>query len=147
MAWRSHGRVRVSSRSPRAAGICDRCGLPYNHYKLRWQYDWAGVRLQNLQILVCETCEDVPQPQLRAKILSADPLPIWNARPEPFTVTGFSYDESNIMCMPASVGGSFNSDFSDDFLGLALPPPGSNIDGPQMSQPDGTVLLMPDNPS
>lgn len=97
MAWRPHGRVRVNARDPRAAAICDRCGLPYNHYKLRWQWQWAGERLQNLRILVCQRCEDIPQEQLRARILSPDPLPIYNARPEPFTFTGISYQESNII--------------------------------------------------
>lgn len=104
----------------------------FTHRTLRWQWDFAGTRLQNLRILVCDTgCEDVPQDQLRAKVISPDPLPIFNARPEPFTVTGFSYDESNIVVMPPP--------------SIAL---GANQDGPQMLMPDGlTVMLMPDNPT
>lgn len=123
---RPHGHVRVNSRSPRAAGICDRCGFPYQHNTLRWQWDFAGLRLQNLKILVCSRCYDTPNRQIGAKPVSPDPLPILNARPEPFTATGFSYDESNIMEQPFSLG----------------------LDGVQLLMPDGvTVLLMPTNPT
>ena len=90
------------------------------------------MRLQNQRILVCAECEDVPQDQLRAKMVSPDPLPIFNARPEPFTVTGFGYDESNVMEQPMLYGLPF----------------GTPADGAQMLMPDGaTVMLMPDNPT
>jgi hypothetical protein len=79
---RPHGRARVDSRNPQAFGICDRCGFLYNHTNLSWQFDWAGVNLINKRILVCETCNDTPQEQLRAIILPADPTPIINARVE-----------------------------------------------------------------
>lgn len=126
MAWRPHGHVRVNSRSPRAAGRCDRCGFLYNLSTLQWQYEYAGLRLQNLRILVCDECLDIPQRQLGAKPISPDPIPIPNARPEPFTLTGFSYDESNIMAQPFLIG----------------------LDGVHLQMPDGvTVMLMPDNPS
>jgi hypothetical protein len=74
------GRARVSARNPRAAGICDRCGFVYNHINLQWQFDWAGASLINKRILVCDTCNDVPQSQLRAIVVPADPTPILNAR-------------------------------------------------------------------
>ncbi len=132
MAWRPHGHAAVSARSPRASAICDRCSRLTNHYKLRWQYEWRGERLQNIRILVCDHCYDEPQEQLRARILAPDPTPIANARPEPFTTTGFSYDESNIMTEPPISGLPF----------------GTANDGPQMLAPDGsTAMLMPDNPS
>jgi hypothetical protein len=102
MAWRPHGHVRVSSRSPRAAAICDRCGRPFNHNDLTWQYGYAGTRLQNLRILVCDTgCLDIPNRQIGAKIIPPDPLPIPNARPEPFTFTGFRKIEwRGLLSMP-----------------------------------------------
>jgi hypothetical protein len=78
------GRARTDSRNPRAFGVCDRCALWYNHYELRWQYDWAGASLINKRILVCETCYDEPQNQLRAIIIPADPVPIINPRVEPY---------------------------------------------------------------
>lgn len=74
------GRARVSARNPRAAAICDRCGFVYNHVNLSWQYDWAGASLINKRILVCDTCNDVPQQQLRAIVVPADPVPIQNPR-------------------------------------------------------------------
>ena len=105
---RPHGHVRVNARSPRAAGICDKCGRATNHHTLRWQFDWRGERLQNLRILVCAHCEDEPQEQLRARILSPDPLPIFNARPEPFTTTGFNLvGESNVITTAADLGNLF----------------------------------------
>lgn len=77
---RPHGRAHVSSRNPRAFGICDRCGFLYNHNRLQWQYDWAGASLINKRILICDTCNDVPQTQLRAIVVPADPVPIQNPR-------------------------------------------------------------------
>jgi hypothetical protein len=77
---RPHGRAKVSSRNPNAFGICDRCGFLYNHNRLTWQFDWAGAGLINKRILVCDTCTDTPQQQLRAIILPADPTPILNPR-------------------------------------------------------------------
>jgi hypothetical protein len=52
---------------------------------LVWQYDWRGTSLQNLWIRVCKrTCLDTPQSQLRAITLPADPVPVWQPRPENF---------------------------------------------------------------
>lgn len=78
------GRAKTSSRNPQAFAICDRCALWYNHYQLKWQYDWAGAALINKRILVCDTCYDKPQEQLRAIVVPADPVPIVNPRVEPY---------------------------------------------------------------
>ena len=78
------GRARISARSPRAAGVCDRCGFVYTHANLRWQYDWLGSTLQNTRILVCRHCEDKPQEQLRAITIPADPVPIMNPRTQDY---------------------------------------------------------------
>lgn len=84
MAYASQaGRARASMRNPRAFAVCDRCGIWYNHYRLTWQFDWAGQALVNKRILVCPTCLDKPQEQLRAIVLPADPVPIVQPRPEP----------------------------------------------------------------
>jgi hypothetical protein len=135
---RPHGRAQINARAPRALAICDRCGFLTNHDKLSWQFDWAGLRLQNLRILVCDRCYDEPQRQKGAKPVSPDPLPIYNARPEPFTVTGFGYDESNIMEQPTIYYPPFGSPPRKPWA----------ADGLQMLMPDGvTVMLMPTNPS
>lgn len=63
-------------------GICDRCGMQYNLSDLAWQYDWRGMSLVNLRILVCEDkCLDEPQEQLRAIFIPPDPAPVEDARP------------------------------------------------------------------
>ena len=77
---RPHGRASVSSKNPRAFGICDRCGFLYNHDQLQWQFDYAGAGLINKRILVCSPCLDTPQNQLRAIVLPQDPTPIQNPR-------------------------------------------------------------------
>ena len=63
-----------------------------NHHKLIWQHQWQGTQLVNLNLLVCQTCLDVPQPQLKARILPPDPVPIANPRPELF-----GYAENDIL--------------------------------------------------
>ena len=82
MSFRPHGRFTVDPTSPRARGVCDRCGAMYQLDQLKWQFQWAGARLQNLRLLVCASCMDIPQTQLRAIIIPADPLPVMNPRPE-----------------------------------------------------------------
>lgn len=94
------GRARTSSTNPQAHAICDRCGFRYNHVSLRWQYDWRGASMQNLKFLVCDTCYDAPQEQLRAIVVPADPVPIQNPRTQDFvnaeqntrTTQGTTYD-------------------------------------------------------
>lgn len=78
------GRARVSSKNPQALAVCDRCGMWYNHVDLAWQFDWGGASLINKRILVCRPCNDVPQNQLRAIVLPADPVPVMNPRTEPY---------------------------------------------------------------
>lgn len=78
------GRARTSATNPQAHAICDRCGFRYNHVNLKWQYDWAGASLINKRILVCNTCYDEPQEQLRAIVVPADPMPIINPRVQDF---------------------------------------------------------------
>jgi len=79
---RQHGRANIDARSPRALGVCDRCGALYNLHQLNWQYGWQGPRLQNLRVLVCHSCMDRPNEQLRTIILPPDPQPVMNPRPE-----------------------------------------------------------------
>lgn len=78
------GRARTSPRNPQAHAICDRCGGRFNHVDLQWQYDWAGASMINKRMLVCRSCLDTPQTQLRAIVLPADPVPIINPRPQDF---------------------------------------------------------------
>lgn len=91
MAWRFHGRAVVNPEAPRSFAICDRCGFLFNHPDLTWQFQWAGPNLQNLRLLVCQRCNDVPQPQLKPRILPPDPMPTLNARPENYTIDDFNF--------------------------------------------------------
>jgi hypothetical protein len=84
MAYRPHGRASVDAENPRAFGRCDRCGFIYNLGSLRFQFDFRGPRLTNLRFLVCQTCYDKPQPQLKPIILTEDPVPVANPRPEDY---------------------------------------------------------------
>ena len=85
MAYASQaGRARTSPSNPQAHAICDRCGFRYNNVNLSWQFDWAGASLINKRLLVCSSCNDVPQQQLRAIIVPADPVPIMNPRLQDF---------------------------------------------------------------
>ena len=78
------GRAKTDPKNPRAFGVCDRCSMWYNHANLSWQYDWAGASLINKKMLVCQTCYDEPQQQLRAIVVPADPMPVMNPRVEPY---------------------------------------------------------------
>lgn len=85
MAYASKaGRARVSSKNPRAFGVCDRDGLWYNLDQLVWQWEYRGPTLQNIWIRVCKRCLDTPNAQLRSITLPADPVPVWQPRPENF---------------------------------------------------------------
>lgn len=91
MAYRFHGRAKVNPNSPEAFARCDRCGFIYNHKDLKFQFDYRGPQLQNLRILVCQPCYDKPQAQLKPIILTEDPLPIINARPEDYNYANNDY--------------------------------------------------------
>lgn len=83
MAYASRaGRARTNPKSPAAHAICDRCGERLNHVDLSWQFDWAGAGLINKRLLVCRSCTDTPQQQLRSIVLPADPPVIMNSRPQ-----------------------------------------------------------------
>lgn len=88
---RPHGRAKVSSRNPQAFAICDGCGFLFNHSRLVFQMEWAGNKLINQRQLVCPRCADVPNQQLRAIVLSADPVPISNPRPQDYQTAETNY--------------------------------------------------------
>jgi len=77
--------------APRAWGTCDRTGFVTNHHKLIWQFQWAGLQLQNTRVLVAEPYLDIPNRQLGANIVPPDPMPVFNARPENYTMDEQTY--------------------------------------------------------
>ena len=58
--------------------------MVYNLSDLTWQKYWRGNSLKSIPILVGPRNLDVPNQQARAKILSPDPVPKQNPRPENF---------------------------------------------------------------
>lgn len=76
-----HGKARVNPKSPEAFAVCDRCQCVYNHRDLKWQHEWRGNNLENIQLLVCRRCLDVPNEQFRTLVLPPDPVPIKDPRP------------------------------------------------------------------
>ena len=92
MAYASRaGRARVSARNPEAFGRCARCGTWYNRIDLRDQWDWRGAQLQNLYLLVCASCYDEPQQQLRQIVLPADPVPVFRPSVENYDSDEIDY--------------------------------------------------------
>lgn len=53
---------------------------------MAWQFDYAGTNLINKRILVHVDELDEPQHQLRTIIIPPDPDPLYNARPEPYSI-------------------------------------------------------------
>ena len=92
-AWRPHGRASVNPDNLRGASwaTCDRCSMNYNLRDLKWQHQWAGSKLLNLHLLVCQKCLDVPSQFLRTLVLSPDPDPIYNTRPEAYSIDETDY--------------------------------------------------------
>lgn len=91
MAWRFHGHAVVNPSHPVSFAVCDRCGGWWNIDKLTWQFQYAGPNLQNLRLLVCPKCNDLPQPQLKPRIIPPDPMPTMNARPEAFIIDSVDF--------------------------------------------------------
>jgi len=69
--------------------------------------DWAGASMVNKRILVCDSCYDKPQNQLRAIVLPADPMPIVNPRGENFVKDETNYRiTSGQILEPSAVTGN-----------------------------------------
>lgn len=98
MRWRLTGHAKVSQIDPKAWGTCDRCGFNFNLHELQQQMQWAGPAMVRKSSRVCSRCMDRPSEHMRTVDRGPDPLPIHNARPEPYTLdeTDFRIDESGI---------------------------------------------------
>jgi hypothetical protein len=103
MALRPHGQAEVDADHPRAFGKCDRCGDQCNLVNLRPQMQYAGPTLVNTGWLVCETCLDEPNPGLRTVIIPPDPMPVRNARFEPWEIEEGTAGRSFNQPIPAAI--------------------------------------------
>lgn len=87
MSWRPHPkRASVDVGNQSCWTTCDRCGFISNMNKMHWEVQWAGFNLIKTGFLVCTPCLDKPAPFLREMVLPPDPLPVANARPEPYAI-------------------------------------------------------------
>ena len=85
MAWRPHPKhSRTNARYPSGWGTCDRSGFVGQQKELINQVEYRGLRLMPTNVFVLPEYADIPQRQLGTIILSPDPLPILNARPEQY---------------------------------------------------------------
>ncbi len=96
----ANGKARVDTRNPSAYAICDRCGIRHNRSDLRWQMEWAGSQLQNLRLLVCQTCYDIPNEQQRVYVPPPDPVPVRDPRPETLSAPLDLIVVTTIACAP-----------------------------------------------
>lgn len=146
--WRPKN-AEVDPDNPRAWGVCDRCGMTWNLDQLQWQYAYQGsTQPQNTRFLVCPSHLDPLNPQDMPVILPPDPVPVYNARPEPYALDETSWlttedgdilttqdddpfvtaipnpsdaaNTSNLYCSIAAPGGSVATLYLDLFDGNPL---------------------------
>lgn len=113
--------AEVDSENPNAFAMCGRCGFLTNIDKMVWQYSYEGsMSPQNTQILTCgrSGCLDPLNAQDAPIILPPDPLPVFNARPYPYTLEESSWlltEDGSILTTEAGVA-----------IGTAIPNPSDN---------------------
>lgn len=80
--------------NPRAVGVCDGCGFWVHHDTLVKHMAYRGGTTPVWDgLLVCQRCDDVPNPapQFSRLTLQPDPVPVLNPRVEQQTNSGFGY--------------------------------------------------------
>lgn len=125
MAYASRsGRAFTSPSNPRAFAVCQRCGIWTNRDQLINQQQWRGAALLPLYIFVCRDCLDVPQEQLRAIVLSADPVPITLPFVEPFLQDETSvFNLGNFTTNPQTGIPTYNITYTQSYTGEPYGPP------------------------
>lgn len=89
MAMRPHPKradVDPNNLKGQAWSTDDRAGFIVNQHKLHWEMQWSGQQLIRTGFLVAEPFLDTPAPFLQTLILPPDPDPLFNTRPEPYTI-------------------------------------------------------------
>lgn len=87
MSWRPHPKhARTNPRSPRGWATDEKSGFIGNQEDMQLQYEWRGLRLMPTGIRTLRQYLDKPQRQLGTIILSPDPVPLQNARPEQYPI-------------------------------------------------------------
>lgn len=78
--------TRTDPTNPQGWGTDDRSGFVGQSRSLVEQTQWRGLRLMGTGVRTLPAYLDKPQRQLGTIILSPDPLPLANARPEPYPI-------------------------------------------------------------
>ena len=74
---------KFEADNPKGIAICDGCGFLVQHNHLREKKDYrGGTTPVGLSLMVCASCDDVPQPYYRRLLLKPDPVPLKNPRPD-----------------------------------------------------------------
>lgn len=74
---------KFEADNPKGIAICDGCGFLVQHSHLREKKDYrGGTTPVGLSLMVCASCDDVPQPYYRRLLLKPDPVPLKNPRPD-----------------------------------------------------------------
>jgi len=139
MAYRWHpANADTDVDAPQCWGTCDRCGRVHNLNKLQWQFDYRGSpMLQNTRLLVCDRCLDVPNLQFTPVMLSPDPPPIYNTRPEPYAL-----DETD--WLTTQDGDIIDTELGDDFISTVPNPSGRAPDVANMTTEDDQTIVTED---
>lgn len=118
--------------------ICERCCFLYRLSDLTWQFDFRGQRLENLRILVCNRCLDVPQEQFRPVVVPPDPVPTRNPRPDQYR-----------LAIPYIVTDTAGAEVGDTTNGLVcpLPAPAPAISLSYVTAPKGAAGNVDSSPT
>lgn len=86
----------IDPNNPYGIGVCDGCGFQQNHRHLKKHMVYRGGSNPVWDgLLVCDTCDDVPNPapQFSRLVLFPDPVPLVNPRPDvPIpALSGYAY--------------------------------------------------------
>ena len=74
---------RFDAKDPHGIAICDGCGFLVQHTHLREKKEYRGGSVPvGTGLMVCASCDDVPQPYYRRQLLRPDPVPLHNPRPD-----------------------------------------------------------------
>lgn len=87
MSFRPNPKYASQNAKLGAWTSCDRCGILDNQSNMQFQYDFLGGSVpQNTGYLVCPRCVDGLRWQNSLLIIPPDPPPLFNTRPENYTV-------------------------------------------------------------
>ncbi len=81
----------MNPHDPQPWGTSDQNGMIGPQPKMIYQREWRGNKIERLNVLVHPDEKDIPNRQLGSLMLSPDPPPKRNARPENYTIDEESY--------------------------------------------------------